>query len=162
MSTDTINTIYSLNEAFIQETTTVTAIGTASVRTYEYCQCYGTFVADLDKPDIDALVTIAQQFHQTTEAIVQADSCGCPVCVGNLEQCEECDGLYLVKNDDTTEEYDEYEEEELRGSPIDFIHEAEFTEKDEPVPPTTTRLFMDVEEVEESMSQISISSGHAR
>jgi len=166
MSTDTTSTINSLNEAFIQETTTtaVTAVaavaGTAvaSARPYEYCQCYGTFVAEVDKPDIDALVTIAQQFHETIEAIVRADSCGCPVCVGNLEQCEECDGLFLVKDEVETAEYDEYEEEELRGSPIEFLDEAEITEKDEPVPPTTTRLFMDVEEIEESMAQVVLSS----
>ena len=166
MSTDTISTIYSLNEAFIQETATATATATAtetaSVRPYEYCQCYGTFVADLDKPDIDSLIYLAQEIHGPTESIIPEEYCPCPVCVGHLGQCEECDGLHLVKDEDETEEYDEYEEEELRGSPIDFVHEPEFTEKDEPVPPITTRLFMDVEEVEESMSQVSISSGHAR
>jgi len=166
MSSDTTSTNNSLNEAFIQETTTtaVTAVagaGTAvaSARPYEYCQCYGTFVAEVDKPDIDALVTIAQQFHETIEAIVRADSCGCPVCVGNLEQCEECDGLFLVKDEVETAEYDEYEEEELRGSPIEFLDEAEDDHADSP---TTKKLFMDLEEIEESMAQVVLSSKHAR
>ena len=135
----------------------------------------------MDKPDIDALVTIAQQFHETIEAIVRADSCGCPVCVGNLEQCEECDGLFLVKDEVETAEYDEYEEEELRGSPIEFLDEAE---DDHAGSPTTKKLFMDLEsehqapiptatsgarlqkldleEIEESMAQVVLSSGHAR
>jgi hypothetical protein len=113
----------------------------------------------MDKPDIDALVTIAQQFHETIEAIVRADSCGCPVCVGNLEQCEECDGLFLVKDEVETAEYDEYEEEELRGSPIEFLDEAEDDHVDSP---TTRKLFMDLEEIEESMAQVVLSSGHAR
>ena len=170
MSTDTTSTINSLNEAFIQETTTtaVTAVagaGTAvaSARPYEYCQCYGTFVTEVDKFDIDVLVSLAQDIHRTTEAIIPQEHCWCAVCFGFIRQCSECDGLYVAKqedeiDEDKTAEYDEYEEEELRGSPIEFLDEAE----DEPVPPTTKKLFMDVEEIEESMAQVVLSSEHAR
>jgi len=166
MSSDTTNTIDSLNEAFIQETTTTvagTAVATvtASVRTYGYCECYGTFVPALDKPDIDELVVIAQDFHETAEAIVQSDHCSCPVCVGHLGQCDECDGLYLVKDEDETEEYDEYEEDGLRGSPIEGFP-AEDSDIEDLDQHTTTRLFMDLEEIEESMAQVVLSSEHAR
>lgn len=146
-----------LNNAFLQEaiTTTVaaTTAATAAIRTYEYCQCYGTFVAEVDQPDIDALVVLAQQFHETTEAIIQDDSCGCPVCVGHLGQCEECDGLYLVKDEDETEKYDEYEEDRLRDSPMEVILDEDSDEQ-----PKTTRLFMDIEEIEEFMAQVVLSS----
>jgi hypothetical protein len=149
-----------LNDAFVQEpdtatnTVVVAAVTTtgAFIRTYEYCQCYGTFVAEVDQPDIDASVVVAQQFHETTEAIVQSDSCGCPVCVGHLGQCEECDGLYLVKDEDETEEYDEYEEDGLRG----YTEESDTEEP--PSHPKTRSLFMDLEEIEESMAQVVLSS----
>ena len=161
-STSTISA--ALNNAFLQEATAATntvvvaAVTTtgAFIRTYEYCQCYGTFVPEVNQPVIDALVVVAQQFHETTEAIVQSDSCGCPVCVGHLGQCEECDGLYLVKDEDETEEYDEYEEEELRGSPIEFIPDEDSDEP--PSHPKTRSLFMDLEEIEESMAQVVLSS----
>ena len=178
MSSDTTNTIDSLNEAFIQETAVATSIAaattiaiaaatttaatavavtsTASVRTYEYCQCYGTFVAAVDEPEIDALVIRAQDFHETTEAIVQSVHCSCPVCVGHLGPCDECDGLYLVKDEVETEEYDEYEEDGLRGSPIEGSP-SEDSDIDEP--PTTTRLFMDLEE---SMAQVVLTSKSPR
>ena len=179
MSTDTTSTINSLNEAFIQETTTtaVTAVagpgtGTAaasaasaaSARPYEYCQCYGTFVAEMDKFDIDVLVSLAQVIHRTTEAIIPQEHCRCPVCSGFIRQCSECDGLYVAKqedeiDEDKTAEYDEYEEEELRGSPIEFLDEAEDDHVDSP---TTRKLFMDLEEIEESMAQVVLSSEHAR
>ena len=161
--TSTSTILAALNDAFVQEpdtatnTVVVAAVTTtgAFIRTYEYCQCYGTFVPALDKPDIDALVVIAQDFHETTEAIVQSDSCGCPVCTGHLGQCDECDGLYLVKDEVETEEYDEYEEDGLRGSPIE---DSPSEDSDIDEPPTTTRLFMDLEEIEESMAQVVLSS----
>jgi hypothetical protein len=182
MSIDTTSTINSLNEAFIQETTTtaVTAVaavagttgtgtgtgtGTAaSARPYEYCQCYGTFVAEMDKFDIDVLVSLAQDIHRTTEAIIPQEHCWCAVCFGFIRQCSECDGLYMAKqedeiDEDKTAEYDEYEEEELRGSPIEFLDEAEDDHIDSP---TTKKLFMDLEEIEESMAQVVLSSEHAR
>jgi hypothetical protein len=117
----------------------------------------------MDKFDIDVLVSLAQDIHRTTEAIIPQEHCWCAVCSGFIRQCSECDGLYVAKqedeiDEDKTAEYDEYEEEELRGSPIEFLDEAEITEKDEPVPPTTTRLFMDLEEIEESMAQVVLSS----
>jgi hypothetical protein len=180
MSTDTTSTNNSLNEAFIQETTTTavtavaavaavtavagTAASAASARPYEYCQCYGTFVAEMDKFDIDVLVSLAQDIHRTTEAIIPQEHCWCAVCFGFIRQCSECDGLYVAKqedeiDEDKTAEYDEYEEEELRGSPIEFLDEAEDDHVDSP---TTRKLFMDLEEIEESMAQVVLSSKHAR
>jgi hypothetical protein len=82
-------------------------------------------MAEVDQPDIDSLIILAQQIHGTIEAIILEDSCSCPVCLGQLGQCENCDGLFLNGDEDETHEMDEYEEEEFYGSPIDVFHDTE-------------------------------------
>jgi hypothetical protein len=57
-----------------------------------------------------------------------------------------------VKDEDETEEYDEYEEDGLRG----YTEESDTEEP--PSHPKTRSLFMDLEEIEESMAQVVLSS----
>ena len=126
VSTSTVSTIETTATTSVAEAEAETTVTTAAAtHTYEYCHCYGSFIAEVDQPNIDSLVILAQQIHGDIEAIVPEDDCPCPVCIGQLQQCYDCDGLYLMIDEDETHEMEEYEEEELRDSPIDFAHDED-------------------------------------
>jgi hypothetical protein len=142
----------------VPETSTLTdpANSSSVVGEYDYCRCYGTFVAEVDQPEIDALMAAAQEIHRHTDAILPEDDCPCPLHTGELNQCSDCGGAFLIKDDE------DEDDEEFRGSPIDFLHVLEdcpiggcaYCEEDDVVtgeetPKKTVPIFYDEENDED-------------
>ena len=106
MSTETNNTIIpeALNEGFCQTT--------------GYCAHHGPMTTRV-MAIIQALVKEAQEIHSETDVIVCQEDCDCPICRGQLDQCEDCDGIFLVEEENEDGE-DGYEADLDRGEEADF------------------------------------------
>ena len=107
---------------------------------YSCCNCYSTFTDETERPILDALVTLAQETHQSTDIIVFTAGCKCPFCTEQFEECTECGGLYIIaqqvededEEDDEDEEIDEYQEDLMRGEEADFEYVSLFQLDEEP------------------------------
>ena len=106
MSTETNSTIIpdALNEGFLTG----------------YCAHHGPMTTR-----VMALIKEAQEIHGQTEVIVCQEDCDCPICRGQLDQCEDCDGIFLMEEEEDEEEEDE-EEEDGYAADLERGEEADF------------------------------------
>jgi hypothetical protein len=81
-----------------------------------YCAHHGPMTTRV-MAIIQALVKEAQEIHGATDVIVCQEDCDCPICRGQLDQCEDCDGIFL---EDEDEDEDGYEADLDRGEEADF------------------------------------------
>ena len=115
-----------LNEAFVVD----------PEEGYSCCKCYNTFTDETERDALDALVTLAQEIHKSTDIIVYTHGCECPFCTDQFEECTECGGLYIVAQQDEEEdedELDEYQEDLMRGEEADCEYVSLFQLDEEPV-----------------------------
>ena len=113
-----------LNTAFIQESATTTTSNTAassnsaassssaaSTNTYDYCRCYGSFIAEIDEPEIDLCMIATVRAHGDIKHLSLDDHCECPACLGHINECFECGGIYLVSG--TMDDYEREAEDDM-------------------------------------------------
>jgi hypothetical protein len=119
----------------------------------DYCAHHGPMTPRVSAI-IQALIKEAQEIHGVTDVIICQEDCDCPICRGQLEQCEECDGIFLMEEDEELlhedeEDKDEYEAdldngEEADDESISCLSPIELTG-----PRTLRSIFFDYEDEEE-------------
>jgi len=129
MSTETNSTIIpeALNEGF----------------STDYCAHHGPMT-----PRVIALIKEAQEIHGETDVIVCQEDCDCPICRGQLDQCEDCDGIFLVEEEDEEDE-DGYEADLDRGEEADSESISCLSPIELNGPRTLRSIFFDYEDEEE-------------
>ena len=83
-----------LNQAFLEDTEEPADVKSPS--DYTYCACYGSFIAEIDEPEIDLCMVATVKAHGDIKTLNLDSDCACPACLGHINQCPECNGIYLV------------------------------------------------------------------
>ena len=92
----------------------------------DYCAHHGPMTTRVSAI-IQALIKEAQEIHGETDVIICQEDCHCPICSGQLEQCEDCDGIFLMEEGGVGEELlVEDEEEDGYAADLERGEEADF------------------------------------
>lgn len=97
-----------LNQAFLEDTEEPADVKSPS--DYTYCACYGSFIAEIDEPEIDLYMLATVKAHGDIKTLNLDSDCACPACLGHINQCPECNGIYLVLGITEGYMYEEAEE----------------------------------------------------
>jgi hypothetical protein len=109
-----------LNQGFFEDTEEPTEKVKES-SDYTYCTCYGSFKADIDEPEIDLCMVATVKAHGDIKTLNLDSNCACPACLGHINMCPECNGIYLVSG--ITEDYYQADED-ISKEEIDPMIEA--------------------------------------